>query len=213
MNRRNFFRQFLGGSAAGVTTLTQVKALFAQSLNGVRPSGDPWQEDWRQDGGYWAKVRNQFMLEKGFAYMNNGTLGPTPKPVLDAMSEYWRLMAVNPNENSNIFQNRVDDIRIKAADFLGVSADDIAITRNTTEGNTTLCQGLDLKQGDEILITAFEHPSNRETWMRQGKRYGLAVKEVSLPIPPSGPEVILEASRKPSRRGPAAPTSPIRWVA
>jgi len=196
MNRRNFFREFLGGPAVAVTTLTQVKALFAQSLSDVRPAGNAWQEDWRQDGGYWAKVRNHFLMEKGFAYLNNGTLGPTPKPVLDAMTEYWRLMAVNPNENSNIFQNRVDDIRIKAANFLGVAADEIAITRNTTEGNTTLCHGLDLKQGDEILITAFEHASNRETWMRQAKRFGLVVKEVSFPMPPAGPEAILEAFEK-----------------
>ena len=109
------------------------------------------------------------------------------------MTEYWRLMAVNPNENSQIFQDRVDDIRIKAASFLGASADEIAITRNTTEGNTTLCQGLDLRQGDEILITAFEHASNRETWMRQAKRYGLVVKEVKFPIPPKNPESIVAA--------------------
>ena len=86
------------------------------------------------------------MLEKDFAYMNNGTLGPTPRPVYEAMIEYWRLMAVNPHENSQIFQDRVDQIRTKVAGFLGVSADEIAITRNTTEGNTTLCRGLDLQR-------------------------------------------------------------------
>jgi len=47
--------------------------------------------------------------------------------------------------------------------------------------------------GDEILITAFEHASNRETWRRQAKRYGLVVKEVQFPIPPKSPEVISQA--------------------
>src|SRR5262245_2956733 len=193
VSRRGFFGRLAGGSAAAVTTLTQVKGLFAQTLSTLRDAPEARGETWRDDGGYWEKVRKKFMLEEGLAYMNTGTLGPTPKPVYDAMTEYWRLMAVNPNENSQIFQDRVDDIRIKAASFLGASADEIAITRNTTEGNTTLCQGLDLRQGDEILITAFEHASNRETWMRQGKRYGLVVKEVKFPIPPKNPESIVAA--------------------
>jgi selenocysteine lyase/cysteine desulfurase len=52
---------------------------------------------------------------------------------------------------------------------------------------------LDLKPGDEVLITAFEHPSNRETWRRQGKRYGFEVKEIRFPIPPQSPDAILNA--------------------
>jgi len=192
VSRRNFFKS-VGGPAAAVMTLTQVKELFAQSLHQVREAGESGRENGLRDGGYWAKVRSQFMLEKGFAYMNNGTLGPTPRPVFEAMTEYWRLMAVNPHENSQIFEERVDKIRMKVADFLGVSANEIAITRNTTEGNTTLCQGLDLQRGDEILITAFEHASNRETWRRQAQRYGQIVKEVEFPIPPKSPEIILQA--------------------
>ncbi len=192
LSRRNFFQQFAGGSAV-LTTLTQVKAAFAQSTQAVRQAAGVSREDWRVDEGYWAKVRKRFMLEKGFTYMNNGTLGPTPRPVYEAMVEYWRLMAVNPHENSQIFQDRVEQIRLKAASFLGASADEIAITRNTTEGNTILCQGLDLKPGDEILLTAYEHPSNRETWRRQAKRYGLVVKQVRFPIPPDDPSTILNA--------------------
>ena len=46
------------------------------------------------------------MLQDGFGYLNTGTLGPTPKAVYDALVSYWRLMAVNPHENSNILQHR-----------------------------------------------------------------------------------------------------------
>ena len=191
-SRRNFLQQFAAGSAA-LTTLTQVKSAFAQSALTVQQAANASRENWRVDEGYWEKVRKHFMLEKDFTYMNNGTLGPTPRPVYEAVVEYWRLMAVNPHENSQIFQNRVEQIRWKAANFLDASIDEIAITRNTTEGNTILCQGLDLKQGDEILITAFEHPSNRETWRRQAKRYGLRVKQVRFPIPPDDPSTILNA--------------------
>lgn len=191
-SRRDFLGHIAGGSAAAMMTLAEAKQAFAQRTQAVaRAAVAP--ADWRDDGGYWGKIRQQFMMEDGFSYLNTGTLGPTPRPVWEAMNVYWRLMAVNPNENSQVFQDHVDQIRTKVAGFLGAAPDDLAITRNTTEGNTILCQGLDLKPGDEILITAYEHASNRETQMRQAKRYGLVVKEVKFPMPPASPQVILDA--------------------
>ena len=130
------------------------------------------------------------MLEDGFAYLNTGTLGPTPKPVVSAMNEYWRLMAVNPNENSQIFQDRQDQIRAKAAMFIGATPDEVAITRNTTEGTTILTHGLDLKPGDEVLITQYEHASLHETRVRHAKRFGYVVKEVKFPMPATKAQII-----------------------
>lgn len=198
VTRRSLLNGAAGGSAAAITSLLQVKQSFAAAAKAVGlPSGDA-----RYDDGYWAKVRKQFMMDEGFAYLNTGTLGPTPKPVYDALTEYWRLMAVNPNENSAIFQDRQEQIRFKAAAFVGSSPEEVAITRNTTEGNTILCQGLDLKQGDEILLTAFEHASNRETWMRQSRRFGLTVKEVKFPLPPTKAQILtaFEAAITPRTR-------------
>jgi isopenicillin-N epimerase len=192
-SRRNFLRTAGFSSAAVLTEIARTKTGLAQELQKIAGKSGTGTTQWDEDGGYWAKVRKHFMLEEGFSYLNTGTLGPTPRPVWEAMNEYWRLMAVNPNEKSAIFQDHVEQIRTKVASFLGASSDEIAITRNTTEGNTILCQGLDLKAGDEILITAYEHPSNRETQMRQAKRFGLVVKEVKFPMPPKSPQVIVDA--------------------
>jgi selenocysteine lyase/cysteine desulfurase len=135
------------------------------------------------DGGYWEKVRKQFMLEEGFAYLNTGTLGPTPTVVVKALDQYCRLMAVNPNENSQIFQDRQEQIRIKAAAFVGATPDEIALTRNTTEGTTVLTYGMDMKPGDEVLITRYEHGSLKETRARHAKRFGHVLKQVQFPMP------------------------------
>jgi selenocysteine lyase/cysteine desulfurase len=188
-SRRDFLGRVAGGSTAAALGLADTRAVFARTLQSVRAAG----ADGPGDSGYWERVRKQFMLEEGFAYLNTGTLGPTPRPVWEAMNEYWRLMAVNPNENSAVFQNHVEQIRVKVAGFFGATPDEIAITRNTTEGNTILCQGLDLEPGSEILITAYEHASNRETQMRHAKRRGLVVKEVQFPMPPASPQVIIDA--------------------
>jgi len=200
VSRRSFVNRVVTGSALAAGTLTEVKSAFAQS---VQKLGEPHKSHgWETDDGYWAKVRNQFMLEDGFAYLNTGTLGPTPRPVVTAMNEYWRLMAVNPNENSQIFQDRQEQIRVKAAAFVGVTPDEIAITRNTTEGTTILVHGLDMKPGDEVLITQYEHNSLRETRFRHAKRFGYVVKEVQFPMPPTNAQIIsaFEAAITPRTR-------------
>src|SRR5262247_1576158 len=185
-SRRNFFRT-AGFSVLGIA---QTKTALAQELQKIAGGRSADTTQWNEDGGYWAKVRSHFMLEDGFSYLNTGTLGPTPRPVLTAMNEYWRLMAVNPNENSQIFQDRQERIRVKAAAFIGATADEIAITRNTTEGTTILTHGLDMQAGDEVLITQYEHNSLRETRFRHAKRFGYAVKEVQFPMPPTNAQII-----------------------
>src|SRR5262245_19471978 len=125
-SRRGFVRELMGGAAATLTGIAAAKASFAQAVEQLGKPAD----DWRFDGGLWARVREQFMMPEGFGYLNTGTLAPTPKPVYDAMVEYWRLMAVNPHENSNVLQDRQEQIRVKAALFVGASADEIALTRN-----------------------------------------------------------------------------------
>lgn len=188
-SRRDFIGRLTGAGTVAAVSLSDTRDAFARTLESLRNLDS----DTRDDGGYWERVRRYFILDEGFAYLNTGTLGPTPMPVVTAMNEYWRLMAVNPNENSAIFQNHVEQIRAKVAGLLGASPDEIAITRNTTEGNTILCQGLDLEAGDEILITEYEHASNRETQVRHAKRRGLVVKEVRFPMPPANPQVIVDA--------------------
>jgi len=201
LSRRSFFGGLARTSAVAACTLTEVKMAFAQSVQKLSADGKD-HGGWETDQGYWEKIRKQFMMEDGFAYLNTGTLGPTPKLVVTALNEYWRLMAVNPNENSEIFQERQEQIRVKAAAYVGAAPDDIALTRNTTEGTTTLVHGLDLKEGDEILITQYEHNSLRETRYRHAKRFGLVVKEVKFPMPATNAQILsaFEAAITPRTR-------------
>src|SRR5258708_28610898 len=53
---------------------------------------------------------------------------------------------------------------------------------------STIAAGLDLKEGDEVLITDQEHPSGKGPWMRRQARDRITVREAKLPIPPKKPE-------------------------
>jgi selenocysteine lyase/cysteine desulfurase len=201
VSRRSLVNGIIRGSAA-LATLTEAKIAFAQSIQKLSGAGTQTHSGSASDDGYWAKIRKQFMLEDGLAYLNTGTLGPTPVPIVKALNEYWRLMAVNPNENSQIFQDGQEQIRFKAAAFIGATPDEVAFTRNTTEGTTILTHGLDMKPGDEVLITPYEHPSHRETRMRHAKRFGYVVKEVQFPMPPTNAQILnaFEAAITPRTR-------------
>ena len=188
-SRRNFLGQAAPAAVLAGATFSGVRAAFAQA---VRPLAGPMQ-GWKVDDGYWDKVRREFRIEEGLAYLNTGTVGATPGPVLDSMQGYWRLMAENPNENSGILQGRQEATRAKAAQFVGATPGEIAILRNATEGNNLLCQGIDLKAGDEVVIGPLEHDSNRQPWLLKAKRHGIVVKQAQVGTPPKNVQEVLDA--------------------
>src|SRR5262249_29747429 len=59
-------------------------------------------------------------------------------------------------------------------------------TRNTSESNNLVSTGVDLKAGDEVLLTADNHPSNHTAWQEKAKRFGFTVKDVPVPNPHPG---------------------------
>lgn len=183
LSRRAFLR---GVPTTGVAlSAAGVSAAFAREIEGPN--------SWKVDAGYWERVRRDFHLEEGLAYLNTGTVGATPVPVLKAMQRYWQLMAENPTENSAILQGRQEAIRGKAAAFIGADAAEVAILRNASEGNSLVCQGLDLVRGDEVLIGSLEHDSNRQPWLFKAKRAGIVVKEVPIGTPATSPQAIVDA--------------------
>jgi isopenicillin-N epimerase len=76
-----------------------------------------------------------------------------------------------------------NQFRDPLAAFVGCTRDEIALIRNATEGNSYLANGIDMKPGDEVLMTDQEHPGGEQPWQLKAKRYGIVVKKVTLPKP------------------------------
>jgi selenocysteine lyase/cysteine desulfurase len=75
--------------------------------------------------------------------------------------------------------------------MLGVSADEVAFTRNTSEGNNLIVRGIDLKPGDEVVITDHNHPSNNESWKLRARRESLVIKSVPVHVPARSAEDLI----------------------
>jgi selenocysteine lyase/cysteine desulfurase len=90
----------------------------------------------------------------------------------------------NPSfQNRDKYHPLRESVRAKVAALLGVSADEVAITRNTSEGTNLVVRGIPLNPGDEVVITDHNHPSNNESWKLRARREALVVKSVPVRVP------------------------------
>ncbi len=186
MNRRNFMRCLAATAAAGA--FAERAALRAEeSMRHVGQAAAATMPDAQ----FWAKVRGEFLLDGHIAYLNNGTLGPTPRPVLYTLVERYQRLAMETGPENTLLSQQAEEVRAKAAAFINANVDEVALTHNTTEGMNFVANGLDLKAGDEILMTFHEHPGGREPWRLKAKRHGVVVKEVKFPLPLADPATML----------------------
>jgi selenocysteine lyase/cysteine desulfurase len=148
----------------------------------------------RDPEAYWAQIREeQFLLPKWRAYLNNGSLGVAPRPVVSAVSNYLSRGAGRiTDEYPRWGYETMDQHRGILADYIGCNKDEVALTHNATEAMSMIAAGLDLKSGDEVLMTDQEHPSGRSGWLMKAARAGTKVREVKIPLPPKSSEQLTD---------------------
>ena len=129
-----------------------------------------------------APASSDFLFDEGLVYLQTGSLGPTPRPVMDRVLEIWRELERNPvAKGYGSLETAQDDVRQVAAAFLGCSRNEMVLTSSTTEGMNWVAQGLHLKPGDRVLTTDQEHPGGRSCWDYLVRTAGVALDEVRIP--------------------------------
>ena len=144
---------------------------------------------------YWTELRKQFLIPTDEVYLNNGTVGSSPAPVLRAIFEGYneseKMAQTDPEDYPIWGYSSWNEFRDPLAAFVGCSRDELALLRNATEANSYIANGIDLKAGDEVLMTDQEHPGGEHPWNLRAKRYGIVVKKVTLPKPvPNAADVL-----------------------
>lgn len=168
MERRDFIRDALA-VASGAATLAAASRTAAKELKIPEAGGsDP------RNSRFWRHVREQFPLTESRTYLNTGGLGASPQVSIDALQE--KMNALEEISEVGHTHDLWQEIKSSAGRLLGCEADELAYTRNTTEGSNIVCNGLPLKPGDEVITTTHEHVGNTIDWLARQRRDGIVVK-------------------------------------
>jgi selenocysteine lyase/cysteine desulfurase len=177
-------RRFLSSTIALGGAAVFSNQVFAEIASAALEIPSPTLDDSGEDS-YWAEIRKQFLIPEDEVFLNNGTVGSSPRPVLravfDAYNEIERMAPEDPEDYPlwGYGPRPFDQFREPVAAFVGCSREEIS----ATEGINYVANGFDMKPGDEVLITDQEHDHGEEPWHLKAKRYGIVVKKVALPKP------------------------------
>jgi isopenicillin-N epimerase len=194
MDRRNFLTSSLTSSLALGVGLGSHGSLWTQlqSLPSKLPERSVYDSN---EDAYWSEMRKQFLIPADEVYLNNGTVGSSPAPVLRAIFDGYeaceKLNEADAEDYPIWGYASWNQFRDPLAAFVGCDRNEIALLRNATEANSFIANGVDLKAGDEVVMTDQEHPGGENPWQLRAKRYGIVVKKVVLPRPVENPAQVL----------------------
>lgn len=144
------------------------------------------------DEGSWERFRAGFDFEESRVPMNAANLCPSPRAVAEAVTRFTHDIDVDCSfQNRGQYGELLEASRAKVASLLGVSPEEIALVRNTSEANNTVNAGLELEAGDEVVVWDQNHPTNHVAWEVRAARYGIRVRRVSVPeVPTTAQELV-----------------------
>ncbi|HET8691533.1 MAG TPA: aminotransferase class V-fold PLP-dependent enzyme [Steroidobacteraceae bacterium] len=155
--------------------------------------------DWDDDA-LFAAARKQFLIPPGVAYCNTGTLGASPREVVEVHAAALRRLEAEladwpyerPEGEPLTGYQPLVELRGAVGRFVNAPAGEIALTQNATMGMNFLANGLDLAAGDEVVSTDQEHGGGISPWRLAAKRRGVVLKELPLePALAEGPEAVV----------------------
>ena len=167
-SRRKFLRN---------TALSSLAVLPLNSVYSLSSGDNPLESFQKQkhllsEAEYWKAVRMQFPLKQGQTYFNNATLGPMPDYTISRMMENLTENSIHAAETDYVDAGprlltgyfEEESLRTKIGNLIHADFDENAITQNATFGMNYVANGLDLKEGDEVLNTDQEHGGGFAAW-------------------------------------------------
>tara|TARA_B100000315_G_scaffold131878_1_gene121370 strand:+ start:3623 stop:4825 length:1203 start_codon:yes stop_codon:yes gene_type:complete len=142
---------------------------------------------------YWALVRSQFAFSEASVPMNAANLCPSFRAVAEAVDALTYDIDRDCSFNNRAkFDDLRETSRTLVAEQLNVSADEIALVRNTSEANNIINNGLQLIAGDEVLLWDQNHETNNVAWDVRAARFGLVINRVATPIKPASTQQLID---------------------
>lgn len=183
-NRRNFLNK-LGLFSAGTVLSSFTEPGWKRNLQeALLKAQHRTPTELAPDEDFWYYVQQSYTVSSSLINLNNGGVAPSPKSVQDAMKRYHDLS----NEAPSYYMWRILDqgrepLRKNLAGIAGCLEEEIAIQRNASEALETVIFGLQLKAGDEVVLSKQDYPNMINAWKQRELRDGIKLIWVSLDLP------------------------------
>jgi selenocysteine lyase/cysteine desulfurase len=179
------------GAAAALAFLHPRRALAIAEVANRYPGSA---EEVAGDETFWAEIQRAFVVDRTVINLNNGGVSPSPAAVQEAQRRYQEYSNAAPAYTMwRVLKPQRETVRENLARFFGCDAEEVALTRNTSEGLETCQFGFDLKAGDEVLTSNQDYPRMITTFKPRERREGIVLKQISLPTPAEDPDQVVRA--------------------
>src|SRR5947208_608309 len=181
-SRRSFVSSMVG---AGVSLPSMRPSAFRHLFDAAPIADGRTALSVAEDETYWREIQRAFDLDRTMINLNNGGCSPAPTHVLEQMIRDLKFSNELPVEHMwRVLEPRIESVRRDLAQDFGCDPEEMAITRNASESNETMIFGLDLKAGDEVIITTQNYPLMLTAWRQRERRDGIVLKAVRQDTPP-----------------------------
>lgn len=153
--------------------------------------------DLAEDEGFWASLRGHYRLKQEYINLESGYYNILPQPTLERYLQHIR----DVNKQGAYYMRTVQfenkqRVAKKLAALAGCSADELIITRNTTESLDMIIGGLNWNKGDEAVMAEQDYGAMLDMFKQVSKRHGVVNKVISIPVDPQTDEEIVELYAK-----------------
>ena len=194
-------RSFLTSAGKGLGLMALSSSVVGSLLSNIQAAGkhiahlSPIEAATDED--YWVTIQQAFSVTRGIVNLNNGGVSPSPRIVTEAFVRYtWQQEDATAYTMWQILEPQSETIRTGLAEVFGCDAEEIAITRGSSESLEILLMGLDLKSGDEILTTTQDYPRMLTTLKQREMREGLKLNLIKIPVAPANIDDVATAFEK-----------------
>ncbi|HEY9738881.1 MAG TPA: aminotransferase class V-fold PLP-dependent enzyme, partial [Coleofasciculaceae cyanobacterium] len=148
----------------------------------------------------WAKF---WSLDPTIAFLNHGSYGACPLPVLEAQQRLRSQLEQQPLRFfMREYEGLLDVARSELATFIGADADELVFVPNATTGVNSVLRSaysnaqersLFFNPGDELLTTNQEYNACRNALDFIANRTGATIVVATVPFPLESPNQVVEA--------------------
>ena len=137
-----------------------------------------------RDEEFWREIQAAFTVDRSLVNLNNGGVSPSPAYVQEAVTVHQAFSNKAPSYTMwQVLEPQREGVRQRLARNFGCDAEEIALTRNASEGLQILQNGFDLQRGDEVLTSTHDYGRMVNTFKQRERREGIVLKQFDLPVP------------------------------